>query len=128
MDLYGTTPDKYGYSRYSIAAHAPKEMTDLVMQFRAQIGQSDLTSEPHISISATLFDLTDMDVLKTKLKQLATQKTSFKARFETPAFHGYDQGGVLAVSLTNPLKELHQTIDQGLKNIIKANKKPNYHV
>lgn len=125
LDLYGTTPDKYGYSRYSIAVHTPQELTDKVMNFRAEIGQADLTSEPHISISATLSELSDMDALKTCLQNLAQQQISFNAVFEQPAFRGYDQGGSLAVALTDDLVNLHQTVKNSTTEIIKANTKPN---
>ena len=37
-NIYGTTPDRYGFSRYSIAVHTPDDLTKTIMTFRADIG------------------------------------------------------------------------------------------
>ena len=99
-DIYGNQTDDWGYTRYSLAVHAPPVLAQEVMAFRAAIGLADLTSEPHVSISASLYQPTDLDDLKTRLARAARTSRPFEVPFADQPPHLGSHSGGLAVAAT----------------------------
>lgn len=91
-NINGEQTDQWGYTRYSLALHTPPDLHQTIMDFRAAIGLADLTSEPHISVSSTLYLPTDLDSLRISLRDAARQVSGFFAPYKGPPV---DVGGGL---------------------------------
>lgn len=122
--LFGNEPDRYGYARYSIVVHAPTDIADNIQCFRQNIGMADFKTEPHVSISNTLFDLTDMDTLKGKIQALANATKPVLILFSEPPFISRSNIGFFEVQLTPELVQLRQSVVDDLDGIIKSKSSP----
>jgi hypothetical protein len=122
--LFGTVPDRYGYSRYSVVVHAPLEVADKVQCFRQEIGMPDFKTEPHVSISDTLYGLDDLNVLKATVRELASSFTPISILFSDPPFSSRTGLGVFEVQSTPQLLKLRHHVVQALSRIIKSHTTP----
>lgn len=109
-DVFGNQTDAWGYSRYSLAVHAPPDLHSRIMDFRAAIGLADLTSEPHVSISATMHQPVDMPTLQSHLRNMAQVAYPFRLLF-SGAPEQRDGGlGWLPVQTTTELLQLRDQV------------------
>lgn len=124
-DIYGNQTDPWGFTRYSLAVHASTSISDKVMGFRNAIGLADLSSEPHVSISAALFQPIDLEDVKRKVAQAASSAVRFRMQFESQALkHGTNCGG-LAIVPTGALLALRDTMQDAVLGMIQSGGDPN---
>lgn len=117
-DIYSEKTDRWGYTRYSLVVHAPQELADKVMSFRDEIGMKDLTSEPHVSVTASLYLPIDLDHIEERVQETAALLRPFRLLFaDSPVYHR-EYSGSLAVSPTAALLGLRTSIQQAIHGLI----------
>ena len=112
---FDAPPDAFGYGRYSICIHAPSEIAAAVQAFRERIGMADFTTEPHISVVPGPGNLKDLDALKALVERVAAANAPPTARFKTPAFTSYEDGGSFAVEVTPDLVAVRDALIAALE-------------
>lgn len=119
-DIYGSQTDRWGFTRYSLAVHTPADLTDGVMAFRRAIGLADLTSQPHVSISASLYQPTDLDEVRRKVALAAGSSDRFRIQFESEPVAHKEATGWLVVVPTEPLLALREAIRNAVGELIRG--------
>lgn len=119
-DIYGSQTDPWGFTRYSLVVHTPADLTDDVMAFRKAIGLADLTSQPHVSISASLYQPTDLDEVKEEVALAAASNDRFRIQFESEPVAHKEATGWLVVTPTEQLLTLRETIQNAVGTLIQG--------
>lgn len=91
-----------------------------VMAFRAAIGMSDLTTEPHVSLCASLFGPQDLDGLRAAIAQVAAATRPFDVTYDTGAPVTGDTAGMILVTPSEPLLSLRQALVEATHGLIRS--------
>lgn len=124
VDVSRLPNDRYGYSQYGVMLHAAPEQADKIKQFHRFIGMEDLATEPHTSVCAGLYDPTDMDELKARIRRVAGQHRPFRVVFEDDPFKAFESDEVrFAVWEVVPTPELlafREATVEALEGVIRS--------
>lgn len=117
-DIYGQQTDPWGFSRYSVVVHMPEDLAQRVMDFRAAIGMTDLTSSPHISIVAALYGPTDLEELQARLRVVAAEHDPGRIEYENPSLLRKGKNGWLPVAATQWLMTLRDAVTVACQGVV----------
>ena len=120
-DRFHDSADQFGYARYSVVVHAPAVLAGKVQRFRDAIGMADFKTEPHVSISSTLFNLKDLDALKNAIRRVAAAQVPLRFHFADPPFTSHGDAGFFEIKSTPGLLMLHQSVIEALIGVIESN-------
>ena len=117
-DLFGWQTDAWGVTRYSLVVHAPTALTDRIMAFRREIGLGDLTSEPHVSLLASMHQPADLEVLKDVVRMAALALGPVRFGFPPGEVTHRETGGSLPVQTTPDLLTFRQKLVEAVEGHI----------
>lgn|GEM_PF-6282031 len=117
-DLFGWQTDAWGVTRYSLVIHAPADLTDRILAFRREIGLGDLTSEPHVSLIASMHQPMDLEVLKAAIRQTALALGPLRLDFPPGEVTHRETGGSLPIVRTPDLLTFRQALVEAVKGHI----------
>jgi len=123
MDTFNLPDDGYGYGQYNVVLRAMPEQRAALRRFQESIGVGDLAPQGFVSVCAMLYDLSDMDELRSRLRSAAGRHQPVKVTFEKDSYASVGREGIhfgmRRVVLTPELQALRDDIGEALEGVIK---------
>jgi 2'-5' RNA ligase len=108
--------DRFGYSVYSLVAHASAEQVRMVAEVREAVGQERAVIPAHVTVRGTFHGIESLDELRSALRETAeglepTRVTFDPGGWELHTNQGDRHGCHLPCVTTPALLSLHRTFD-----------------
>jgi 2'-5' RNA ligase len=115
IDASTLRDDRFGYSVYSLVAHASPEQVRKVADVRAQVGMARAAIPAHVTVRGTFHTIESLDDLRGLLCETAAGQERTQVQFQ-PGGWRFTQdagghGGVLRCVTTPGLLALHEAFD-----------------
>lgn len=112
--------DRFGYSVYTLVAHASPEQVRMVAQVREAIGQERAIIPAHVTIRGTFYGIDSLAELCGLLRETAAEQQPMQVEFSPGGWtFGSDNGDrrtcVLPCETTPALLSLHETFEAVIK-------------
>lgn len=112
--------DDFGYSAYTVVAHADPEHVRKVNEVRAAIGLTRATIDAHVTVRGTFFAIESLTYLRDLLRKTATAQRSATVRFNTDGWTTYTaidgrQTTLMHCDTTPDLLALNKAFDEVIR-------------
>jgi 2'-5' RNA ligase len=107
--------DRFGYSVYSLVAHASAEQVRMVAEVREAVGQERAVIPAHVTVRGTFHGIESLDELRSALRETAEGSEPTRVAFDPGGWtlhrNGDRHGCHLPCVTTPALLSLHRTFD-----------------
>jgi 2'-5' RNA ligase len=108
--------DRFGYSVYSLVAHAYPEQVRMVAEVRVAVGQERAVIPAHVTVRGTFYGIQSLNEMRALLRETAADLEPAEVKFDPGGWKIHtddcDRHGYLMPCVTTPaLRALHETFD-----------------
>lgn len=116
--------DRFGYSVYSLVAHASAEQVQMVAEVRETVGQERAVIPAHVTIRGTFYGIESLEEIRRQLRETAADLAPAQVEFSpdgwTFAAEGGDRHGCEMPCVTTPaLVSLHESFNAVIRPLSK---------
>jgi 2'-5' RNA ligase len=123
--------DRFGYSVYSVVAHASPEQVQMVAEARKTIGQERAVIPAHVTIRGTFYGMENLEEIRGLLRETAAGLQPAQVEFSPGGWTFVADDGdrhscVMPCVMTPALLSLHETFDAAIRPRSKNAYEDNY--
>ena len=116
VDARTLPDDRFGYSVYTVVAHAEQWQIDLVEGVRKDINLTRATIPAHVTVRGTFHSIESLEEMRSLLKATAAKQELARVRFSAQGWKFIEQDngrhiGIMPCETTPDLLALHKAFD-----------------